>query len=76
MLRAIYWRDKCLEFVKALYDFKIQKEQSDFNNFGSRKVVGEPDYPWSLMEGLSGEICLLSDLLANENNMRFPGYEI
>ena len=24
MLRSIYWRDKCLEFVKAMYDLRVQ----------------------------------------------------
>ena len=76
MLRSIYWRDRCLEFVKAMYDEKIQEACSEHNNFGARMTQGVPDYPWSLMEGLSGEICLLSDLLTNENKVRFPGFEI
>ena len=33
-------------------------------------------YPYSLMEGISGEICFLSDLLWDMTLVRFPGYEI
>lgn len=29
-----------------------------------------------LFEGAAGEICLLSDLLGDENEVRFPGFEI
>jgi hypothetical protein len=33
-------------------------------------------HPFSLMEGVSGQICFLSDLLRNENELRFPGVEV
>ena len=47
-------------------------------NFDSRdrKVKGTPDTPFSLFEGLSGEVYFLSDLLTNEDAVRFPAYEI
>jgi hypothetical protein len=38
--------------------------------------VGVSDHPFSLMEGISGDICFLCDLLGNEFDARFPGYEI
>lgn len=31
---------------------------------------------FSLVEGVSGSICLLADLLTSESTVRFPGYEI
>jgi hypothetical protein len=34
------------------------------------------NYPLRMMEGVTGDICFLSDLLRNEEDMRFPGYEI
>ena len=47
-----------------------------------RLVQGVPDTPFSLMEGLGGQICLFSDFLSSyknkneENLMYFPGFEI
>ena len=34
------------------------------------------NYPLRMMEGVTGDICFLSDLLRNEDDVRFPGYEI
>ena len=43
---------------------------------GTRKCPGLPDHPFSLMEGISGDICFMSDLLKDEVEMQFPGFEI
>ncbi len=64
---AIKYRTRAYIFAKALFDAKIQRE-------ALRK--GVPDYPFSLMEGCSGVVCFLSDLLGNENEVRLPGFEI
>lgn len=39
----------------------------------SRKVIGMPDHPHSLMEGCAGEGCLCIDTI-NYNEAAFPGY--
>jgi hypothetical protein len=31
---------------------------------------------YSMMDGVSGDVCLLTDLLNDERYVRFPGYEI
>ena len=62
-------------FAKALTDPKIQKLVSSHDD-GWRIYEGVPDHPFSLMEGLSGDICFLSDLLRDESEARFPAYEI
>ena len=42
-----------------------------------RKVQGVPDRPYSLMEGIGGDILCYCDLLTqNVNDVQFPGYEI
>ena len=33
-------------------------------------------HPFSLAEGLSGEVCFLSDLLRDEGEVRLPGFEV
>ena len=39
----------------------------------SRKKVGSPDHPFSLMEGIAGEGCFYLDML-NPKEAKFPGY--
>ena len=62
-------------FAKAIVDPKIQNKCMKYKD-GVTKVKGVPDHPFGLMEGLSGEICFLSDILRDENDVRFPGFEI
>ena len=40
--------------------------------------VGVPDHPWSLMEGMTGEICMLADLVHQDDLSvaRFPAYDV
>jgi hypothetical protein len=35
-----------------------------------------PEYPFGLIEGISGEISFLSDLFNQEEAVKFPGLEI
>ena len=39
-----------------------------------RYVQGQPDHPFSLMEGASGTVCALADLLAPADSA-FPGFD-
>ena len=53
-------------FAFALSDSKIQNKQ-----------IQEPtNHPYSLMEGLAGEVLFLSQILNDEEEARFPGFEI
>jgi hypothetical protein len=36
----------------------------------------ETEFPFSLQDGMAGEVCLLVDLLNDEKDVRQPGYEI
>jgi len=62
-------------FGKAMFDQQVQ-EQCENYDCGMRKCVGVPDHPFSLMEGVGGDMCFLCDLLGDENQARFPGYEV
>jgi hypothetical protein len=42
----------------------------------SKKHIELNKHPFSLMEGYSGEIYLISDLLNDETQVAFPGFEI
>jgi hypothetical protein len=67
---AQQWRDKAIAFAQAVFDDKIVTTQ---NCFGPKN---RKDYPHSLMEGSAGMICFLSDLLRDESERMFPGYEV
>ena len=62
-------------FGTALSDSKIQDVCKKYDD-KTRKIIGVPDYPYSLMEGISGDICFLSDLLRDDDDTRFPAFEI
>ena len=53
-------------FAKSLYDQDVQVECS-YHDDGQRVRCGMPDHPFSLMEGIAGEVCFLSDILGDEN---------
>jgi hypothetical protein len=59
-------------FVKALFKEEVKEEQSQYEN-ANRWTKGQTDYPFSLMEGSSGAISLLADLL--NGDVKFPGLE-
>jgi hypothetical protein len=73
--KANLWRFRSYMFAKALCDTKIVKYERSCE-CGLKITKGLPDYPFSLMDGLAGEICLLSDLLRDEDEVRFPGLEV
>jgi hypothetical protein len=61
---AIKWRTRAFIFAKALSEKSNQEERTSTY------------FPYSLMQGCAGVICLFSDLLTDENQVRFPCFEI
>ena len=78
-MKAPKWKHRALEFAKATFSPEIQAEISNFDDRGRYKK-GTPDYPNSMMEGMIGEITLLTDLILMENSEdtvpMFPTYEV
>ncbi len=72
---AKIWETRAFLFAKALNDPQIIDKISEFDD-GTKVRKGIPNYPFSLMEGLSGPITLISDLLLNKRAVLFPGLEI
>jgi hypothetical protein len=62
-------------FASSLMDQDVQDKIQSYTD-SERLKTGMPDHPFSLMEGVSGEIAFLSDLLSGDEYVRFPGYEI
>jgi hypothetical protein len=77
----IYWFNYFIEFLFLGNDKEILDIVNNFDD-RSRKTKGLPDTPYSLMEGIGGRMCFLSEVLANLYNnknidfIKFPGYEI
>jgi len=67
------WLYRALCFASSREDMRIRTLV--FSHFDhQRKVVGLPDHPNSLMEGMAGEVCLLLDL-HTPLQAAFPGYD-
>ena len=64
---------KAMMLAKGTYDPYVQNKVIVTAD-PQRKVVGIPDTPYSLMEGMGGTLVMYYDLIGG--NMRFPGYEI
>ena len=69
------FRLRAFSFALASTDKKVQQQCQAYED-PNRLNKGICDHPFSLMEGLAGDICFLSDLLRDENDVRFPGYEV
>ena len=67
------YKNETLCFAKATYDKYVQDKVKMYED-PQRYMVGIPDTPYSLMEGMGGTLCFYYDLLSG--NMCFPGYEI
>ena len=64
---------KTLMMAQCVWNEDIQEQirvQSDPQRF----KIGEPNHPYSLMEGLGGAICFFADLLKPET-AAFPGWD-
>jgi hypothetical protein len=75
---SIQWRIRAFMFAKTLCDpyIRTQSEQYLEKKGVKRLTTGKPDHPFSLMEGIAGEVCFLADMVTGEDWMRLPGYEI
>eukprot|EP00347_Sterkiella_histriomuscorum_P005713 403355552 len=70
------WLERSVHFGLATFDEDIQKIVAEYDDPGRMKV-GIPDTPYSLMEGLGGQIVFYCELLRKDKKLvRFPGYEI
>ena len=63
-------------FARALSMASVQEVFLTYQD-RQRIKTGIPDHPWSLGEGLSGEICMLADLTQEDDLTlaRFPAYD-
>ena len=61
------------KMAEAIRSDEIKKHVDVYMD-SQRMVVGVPDFPYSLMEGLGGTICYFCDLL-HPNSAAFPGYD-
>ena len=71
---ALKWRSRAFIFALSLCDERINNLIKNYNI--SRKYLELNLHPYSLMEGHSGEVYLISDLLLDESQVAFPGFEI
>ena len=69
------WRTRAYLFANATFDEDVQSLCRNHKD-PQRQKTGVPDSPNSLMEGEAGVITLLSDLLNDDDYVKFPGYEI
>jgi hypothetical protein len=60
------YRTRAFMFADALTDKQVQ----------GLCTKRKRKQPFGLMDGSAGDICFLSDLLRDENEVRMPGYEI
>lgn len=63
---------RAYKMAEAMRSEDVKKGFLDFHD-PQRYVVGLPDFPYSLMEGLGGALCFCCDLLHPES-AAFPGY--
>jgi hypothetical protein len=66
------WSRKASHLILLKSDEKIMQAIANYN-FEDRFVVGMSDYPYSLMLGLTGDLCLELDLL--DGTCTYPGYD-
>jgi lantibiotic modifying enzyme len=70
----VKWLHRAQMFAIIMgYDEDYDKSTKTYDD-GQRMKIGEPDHPYSLMEGISGAICFLKDCL-EPSTASFPGYD-
>jgi hypothetical protein len=69
------WKNRAILLACASVDKEIVERFRNHDDPG-RIAKGIPDTPYSLMEGQAGQICLMCDLLRDDAEVMFPGYEI
>jgi lantibiotic modifying enzyme len=79
-LLTMYRATNDLKWLHRAAQFALCRENKDYMDvienfeFEDRYVVGQSDYPYSLMMGLAGDVCFEMDLLFPQT-AAFPGYE-
>ena len=80
---AMLWRARAFMFASAMFEPQVQLHCDqcviqDRHEAGPKYRIkkGVPDHPYSLSDGISAQIAFISELLNNEKELRFPGYEI
>lgn len=64
---------RALRFAEQTFNEQLQQQCKAYK-LRSRFVVGSADYPWSLMEGSAGALCLYLDCFQPLSSA-FPGYD-
>jgi lantibiotic modifying enzyme len=67
------WQDRAIHFMLLKRDANTMHIINTYDA-GCRYEVGMSDYPFSLMLGLAGDLCLEIDLL--DGKCTFPGYDV
>jgi hypothetical protein len=67
----VLWRTRAFRFAQAVSDKMIKRKEEALCSQDK-----ETEFPFSLQDGMAGEVCLLVDLLNDEKDVRQPGYEI
>ena len=62
-----------VQFAELVNYEEIRQEIAHYND-PQRHRIGQPDFPYSLMEGLAGTVCFFCDLLYPDE-AAFPGYD-
>jgi hypothetical protein len=68
------WKVRAYQYATLSFDKDIVENFTKNENPVNRQVLGTPDRPYSLMEGMGGDIILYVDLVRGDG--KFPGYEI
>jgi len=67
------WRIRAHQFASLSFSESILKKVKEAPDT-QRKVKGVPDKPYSLLEGIAGDVISYSDVIAGKG--KFPGYEL
>lgn len=67
------WLMRSYCFVLLTFNPDVQRECNEYDD-NKRLVIGKSNNPYSLMEGVLGNVCLYSDFLSDD--IIFPGFEI
>ena len=67
------WTDRAIHFMLLKRDHEVMNSLSSYD-FDCRYKTGMSDYPFSLMLGLAGDMCLEIDLL--DGRCTLPGYDV
>ena len=59
------WKSKAFIFARAICHAEFQEKCQQYHD-GMRLRKGMPNYPFSLIEGVAGDVCFLSDILRDD----------